>query len=299
MMAPEEFLDRFEKVRRLGDDKWQARCPSHDDRTPSLSVALTPERWLLYCQAGCPTEQVVADAGLEMGDLFAENGNGHREVIDTYDYTDERGELLFQVVRFAPKDFRQRRPDGVGGWEWRLGDTRRVLYRLPRVLEAVQRGERVYVAEGERDVHSLEKLGLTATCNAGGALKWRSEHSNALRGAEVVVIADRDDAGREHAKQVAESLQGVAADVEVVEPATGKDAADHLTAGRGLDDFVPLVISGEPKGRRAPAHLSGRFAHIGWSGSIASVYRCADSQSLPARRGSASRPSRTDICQRG
>lgn len=52
------------------------------------------------------------------------NGTHHapaaRRIVATYDYTDAHGELLFQVVRYHPKDFRQRRPDGKGGWVWKL-----------------------------------------------------------------------------------------------------------------------------------------------------------------------------------
>src|ERR1700730_6525628 len=60
---------------------------------------------------------------------------GHLE--KSYDYVNEAGELLFQVVRFEPKDFRQRRPDGRNGWIWNLNGTRRVLYRFPEVIEAL------------------------------------------------------------------------------------------------------------------------------------------------------------------
>ena len=45
--------------------------------------------------------------------------NDNRPVIEaTYDYRDEAGRLTYQVVRYPPKDFRQRRPDGSGGWVW-------------------------------------------------------------------------------------------------------------------------------------------------------------------------------------
>jgi 5S rRNA maturation endonuclease (ribonuclease M5) len=180
-------------------------------------------------------------------DLAASNGK--REVVATFDYEDEHGDLLFQVVRFEPKDFRQRRPDGRGGWVWRLGDTRRVLYRLPRVLAAVEKGEIIYVVEGEKDADALLEAGEVATCNPMGAGKWRDEYSEALRGARVIIVADRDEAGRKHAAKVAKSLEGVAADVTVVEAAEGKDAAEHLAAGREVTEFVPSPDrAGPPNG---------------------------------------------------
>lgn len=115
-----------------------------------------------------------------------------------------------------------------------------MLYRLPKVLLAARKGARVYIVEGEKDVHAIEEAGGVATCNPGGAGKWRAEYAEALRGTDVVIVADRDDAGTNHGEQVRASLEGVALAATVVEPATGKDAADHLSAGKKLDDFVPV-----------------------------------------------------------
>ena len=105
----------------------------------------------------------------------ASNGraNSQHKIVASYDYTDEFGTLLFQVVRLAPKTFRQRRPDGKGGWIWNLEGVTRVLYRLPDLMEALALERRVFVVEGEKDVESLARLGIVATCNPGGAGKWR------------------------------------------------------------------------------------------------------------------------------
>ena len=97
-------------------------------------------------------------------------------IVETYDYCDENGTLLFQVVRFEPKDFRQRRPDGRGGWIWNLHDARRVLYRLPELLKAVAAGETIYIPEGEKDVDNLRALEVVATTNPGGIKKWRDDY---------------------------------------------------------------------------------------------------------------------------
>ena len=114
---------------------------------------------------------------VEVTRLHPEQQSPSRRVVKTYDYTDVHGALLFQVVRFEPKDFRQRRPDGNGGWLWSLGDTQRVLYRLPEVAEAVASDHPIFIAEGEKDVDALMGIGVTATCNPGGAGKWRDEYS--------------------------------------------------------------------------------------------------------------------------
>ena len=90
-------------------------------------------------------------------------------IVATYDYTDEHGELLYQAVRYDPKDFRQRAPNPDGSWSWSIKGVKRVLYRLPEVLAAVAEGKAIYICEGEKDVEAARALGLVATCNAMGA----------------------------------------------------------------------------------------------------------------------------------
>jgi 5S rRNA maturation endonuclease (ribonuclease M5) len=160
-----------------------------------------------------------------------------------YDYLDANGELLYQVVRFDPKDFRQRRPDGNGGWTWSLNGVQRVPYRLPELLTADKQAT-TYVAEGEKDVDRLRALGLVATTNPQGAGKWRDEFSEHLRSRHIVVVADNDEDGRQHADQVAQSLHGKAASVKVLElphlPDKG-DVADWLDAGGSAEELVRLA----------------------------------------------------------
>lgn len=160
-----------------------------------------------------------------------------------YPYTDERGALLFEVVRKTGKKFLQRRPDGAGGWAWKLGDVRRVPYRLVDLVED-DADRTVYIVEGEKDVEALVAKGFLATCNPGGAGKWSAVASTArevLRERELVVVADRDDVGRKHAIEVAESLRDVARSLVTVEcPAPHKDVSDLLAAGGKLAELVPL-----------------------------------------------------------
>jgi hypothetical protein len=216
-----------------------AQCPAHDDRNPSLHITQGADRVLVKCQGSCDTDDVLAVLELTRADLFDEpkqNGNGRREVA-AYDYTDEAGKLLFQVVRFEPKDFRQRRPEGAG-WTWSLGNTRRVLYRLPAVLKAAESGETVYVVEGEKDVHAVEHVGSVATCNPGGAAKWRDDYTTSLTGAAVVVVADCDPTGRDHGRRVLKSLQSAGVAARLVEALVGKDVSDHLAADHTLYQLV-------------------------------------------------------------
>jgi 5S rRNA maturation endonuclease (ribonuclease M5) len=163
--------------------------------------------------------------------------------IEKYRYTDEHGTLLFEVLRCTGKNFPQRKPDPTAksGWCWKLGNTRKPLYRLPAVLQAIRDGEPVFVCEGEKDVHAIERAGYVGTCNPGGAGKtgkWLKEHTEALADADVVIVADRDDVGRAHARRIAQALEGVARAVRRVEAAEGKDAFDHLSAGKTVEEFL-------------------------------------------------------------
>ena len=241
----EEVLGRLHGVKRAGAG-YMARCPAHEDRCASLSVAAGEGgRVLLFCQAGCKTADVAAAIGLSLAELMGkarDPGGGKAKIVATYDYLDESGALLYQVLRFEPKTFRQRRPNG-SGWEWRLDGVRRVLYRLPQVLAAAKSRETIYICEGEKDVEALERAGCMATCNAGGAGKWRPQYNEALRGANVIIVADNDEPGRKHAAAVAAALEGVAAALCVVAAREGKDAADHLAAGHGPEEFVRLDLT--------------------------------------------------------
>ncbi len=240
------LLERLDGVRRSGAG-WEARCPAHEDRRASLGVAEGQDgRALLTCHAGCDTAAIVSALGLTMADLFPpreRQDRPARKVVATYDYRDETGALLYQVVRFEPKGFAQRRPGGNGGWTWSMAGARRVLYRLPEVLAAVKAGRTLCVVEGEKDVDALAAVGVTATTNPGGAGKWAAECGEALRGAKVMVLPDNDDPGRKHADQVAAALDGIAAEVRVVAlpdlPPKG-DVSDWLAAGGTVRDLARL-----------------------------------------------------------
>lgn len=137
------------------------------------------------------------------------SSHGGKRIVATYDYVDEEGTLLYQVVRYTnPKGFSQRRPDGHDGWLWNLNGVPQLLYRLPEVLEAIAMGKPICIAEGETDVNTLRQHGYIATCNSGGAKKWRDEHSQALKdAAEVIIFGDNDEAGRAHVALVNRSLR--------------------------------------------------------------------------------------------
>jgi hypothetical protein len=185
-----------------------------------------------------------------------------KTIVATYDYTNEDGELLFQVVHRAPKGFRQRRPDGKDGWIWSLGEMSRVLYRLLEVKEAVALERPIFVAEGEKAVDALVKLGVPATCSPGGAEKWRDDYSQHLSGADVVVLPDNDEPGERHCEAVAKLLAGYAARVRVL-----------FCGCRGFRPRAMLMIGSRPvkppnsfgslpkQMRSIPRHLNLACAH--------------------------------------
>ena len=165
-----------------------------------------------------------------------------------YDYRDATGALIFEVCRLKPKDFRQRRPDGEGGWVWNVKGITQVPYRLPKILAAPD-DETIFIVEGEKDCDNLSSIGLTATCNAGGAMKWSREFGTYLQGRPVVILPDADEAGENHAHDVAKKLEGFASAIRILRlpDLTPKgDVSDWLAAGgtadklRALADAAPL-----------------------------------------------------------
>ena len=222
-----------------GDNSWQCHCPVHDDKESSLTISLSNGKILFYCHAGCSQKAVLEE--LKRRNLWAEKSTTtKKKIVATYDYTDEDNNLLYQVCRFEPKDFRQRRPNGKGGWIWNLKDTRRVLYCLPKILVSDQ----VFICEGEKDVAALNAQGLTATTNCGGASNWITEYSASLENRECIILPDNDEPGLRHAIKIAQSLDGKARSVKIIElpglPIKG-DISDWFAMGHNKEDLLELV----------------------------------------------------------
>jgi hypothetical protein len=271
----QEILSRLQGVKPTGQHQWAARCPAHDDQHASLCVGQGKDgRALVYCQAGCSTFEIRKVLDMPWSAFFPPGSAAPERpsrIVAAYDYRDASGELLFQVIRLDPKDFRQRRPVGDGHWTWGLSEGTycqrpdgdwykadgnspvgegvrelpecpRVLYRLPELLIA-EASAWVFVVEGEKDADNLAALGFVATCNPGGAGKWsRLSDDSALHGRRVAILPDKDDPGRKHAQDVAARLTGNAAEVRIVSlPGPGKDVSDWIAAGGTADDLTSLV----------------------------------------------------------
>ncbi len=237
------------------DNQREARCPAHDDRNPSLSVTRVNDRVLINCHNGCATADILAAIGLTIRDLFDRpvnpNGNGAKHQITDhkskrvaeYRYTDETGRVLYVIVRKEPG----RNPGDKKTFvtEYPNGPTKqRVVYRLTDVMAAAMDGRPIYLVEGEKDADRLAALGVVATTSVHGANGWRPEYAEPFAGATVIIVADRDPEGCGYAARAAADLRNAGCTVRIVQSAIDQphaDVSDHLDAGLGLDDLVPLL----------------------------------------------------------
>jgi hypothetical protein len=190
-----------------------------------LSITRIEGQVLLYCHGGCDSRDVMAALGRPMSDLFDDQKGA------TYDYTDG-----WKVHRSYDRDGRKRfRQSGDNT----NGQTT-TLFRLPEVRRAVAEGKVIYLPEGEKDVLAVESLGGVATTSRMGASNWDKVDPTPLHDGRIICVADKDEQGRKWAAEVLSSLDGKVKSLEFREAKVGKDAADHIAAGFGLDDLVVM-----------------------------------------------------------
>ncbi len=267
-MSPlDRVLAAFPNAQQTKPNEWKVRCPVHGaDNNPSLSIGPADNGGVvLHCFAGCANQEIVSRVNLTMADLMPPPlpKPATKQIIKTYPYTDATDTIIFEVVRYEPKDFRQRRPDGKGGHIWNLKGVSMCLYRLPEIAPAID-GERfIFLVEGEKDADRVRSLGLVATTNAGGAEKWKQEYTEALRGAHVILMPDNDGPGRKHMNRVAAALSSVAASVRILDlpglPPKG-DVSDWINADPAHDAHMlhdlaseaPIWTPGAPQSAPEP-----------------------------------------------
>lgn len=279
MDYPPHYHDVFSKLDGLEHrgGQWFAKCPSHDDQEASLALTIGDDGNLIVkCHAraaSCTFESIVSALGVQKSAFFppdkrTENTQQKQKsrIVATYDYRDEENRLLYQAVRFEPKDFRQRRKSDQG-WVWSLKGVRRVLYRLPEILKSAKQPSppAVFIVEGEKDVETLRSLGLVATTNAGGAGKWLAEYNEALRDRFVVVIGDNDESGNDHVKLVCENIKPVARELRVVAlpglPEKG-DVTNWVEAGGTREKLRELVKDASPFAQAQHSRSETKAAQI-------------------------------------
>jgi hypothetical protein len=228
------------------------RCPAHDDKGKSLKVGYRDNHVTLHCFShNCSRQAVMDRIGARWGDMSDYGPMVGGKLLGTFTYTDERGAEVLRAHRYTDPPgvrYEHYRPDG-----WVFDSAARgphVLYRLPEVVAAVEAEERVFVVDSEQAADALHAAGVVATTAAyrPPGKPWKPEYVDRLHGAYVTVVARKSEAGRRDARLLAGLLlDGGAADVQLVEPATAKrsaDAADHLAAGFGPDQLAPLYVEG-------------------------------------------------------
>lgn len=265
MTADIDFASLIEPVARqlLGEpnrrlsSKAELRFSSHG----SLSVEIAGTKkgqWFDHeaSEGGGVLDLIARETGCKNGESVrwlrehgfaeasADKPHAKREMAH-YDYRDAGGNLVFQVVRFEPKTFRQRRPDENGGWTWDVRSVERVPYRLPELLNAAACAP-VFICEGEKDVDALHERGLVATTNPGGAGKWAPSMSAHLHDRDVILLPDNDEAGEEHSVDVQARLRGFAKSVRIIRlpglPPKG-DVSDWLSAGGTAEELERLAAA--------------------------------------------------------
>ncbi len=210
-------------------------CPCHDDKEGSLSIHCGENgKVLINCFAGCSFNDIVKKL-----DLRPDKTNDTPIIINTYDYTNEAGELQYQVVRYHPKSFKQRRPDG-NDWIWNLNGITPTLYHLPEVLQAIKDCKTIWIVEGEKDVDNLRKAGQVATTiNGGASSKWPPSLIPQFLNATVAIIPDSDEPGRKYAQYVANLLFGWCSSLKIVNLPL-KDVSDYLDSGKTIDNLLNI-----------------------------------------------------------
>jgi putative DNA primase/helicase len=261
-MTPiETLLDRLPDARKSGNG-WSARCPAHDDRRASLSVAQGDDgKALVKCHAGCDTSAVLAAVGLKLADLFPpkvgptptrngklasggrtfataedavaelERRHGKRSALWTYH--DAAGDPVGLVVRWDKPYGKEIRPIArrADGWHIAAMSEPRPLYGLPDLAAA----RRVIVCEGEKAADAARSLGFTATTSAGGSQAAQKTDWRPLAGKEVWILPDNDAPGRKYAETVAGILARltpapVVRIVELPDLPDGGDIVDWIDA---------------------------------------------------------------------
>jgi 5S rRNA maturation endonuclease (ribonuclease M5) len=233
--------NRGHALKRAGENFVTNACPKAQHKKFHRPVSIDPSKQLWHCNdcnvGGTVIDWEMVEKNISAADAMRALGGGRNgsfpKPTAIYDYTDETGKLLYQVCRFKPKDprkkkdFKQRRPDGKGGWIWNTDGVRRILYNLPEVIKA----QTVVITEGEKDADNLRFLGHVATTNPHGAEKWRDEYGETLRDKDVVIFGDADEKGQAHVEQVISSLGGIARSIKRVPVPDGfKDVSDYIAS---------------------------------------------------------------------
>lgn len=245
-----QVLERLDGVKARPGGRYEAPCPAHDYKEPSLGITEGDDgRVLLNCLAGCETEDVIAVIGLTMQDLFpARSSEGPRRPSRVWEIKDREGVLKGRHLRFdkgEDKECLWTRPNG----QWGLSGTPlsgMPLYGSEEVPDWPERS-RVVLVEGEPARDALAAVGIRSLGTVTGASTTPGpEALEVLRGHRVIMWADNDDAGREHMERIAKPLSDIASEMRWF---TWEDAPDKGDAA----DY-PAIITRDREGIRDLKH---------------------------------------------
>jgi len=243
-MELKKILEKLEGVKKT-NDHYIANCPAHQDRHPSLSLRESEGKLLIFCHAGCSYGKVLDALGIKKATPSCE-----RIEVAHYNYTDEQGKILLQVVRYEPKGFSQRRPEN-GVW---VDDTKGVnapLYNLPQILRNKENGGYVIFVEGEKDVETLRSYDVVGTTIRGGSSgKWSVQYTSTLEGVNVAIIPDNDAPGQKHAERVAASIYGWAKSVRIItlpDQEKGDDVTDWMARQDNPKIKLAHILNNSPE----------------------------------------------------
>ena len=262
-MSVELLIAKLDKVSKKQGGGWMARCPAHKDGRPSLAIDEKDGKTLVKCFAGCSSDAIIGAVGLTWKDLMPQEKPqfspqpAQSQIVASYKYTTENGDLLYEVVRLHPKSFRQRRPDGAGGWIYNMTDVRRVPYRLPEVLKH----DTIALCEGEKDAETVTRLGFCGTATVGGSNGWLPAYADYFKGKDVLLFPDQDEAGKTYRDAVLESVGPVAKSIVVVNVTAGcKDVSEFaMMHGEQARERIDALISDAPvltKGIHVPIYTA-------------------------------------------
>ena len=220
-MTTQEILQHFNGVEKRNINKWQCKCPTHDDKNASLSVEQASDgRTLLKCHAGCNTRDIVSAVGLNMSDLYTQPKQSPSKLVEEYTYTptlkksrliDANGNKTFRWHSFVNN-------------KWCSGTNKQKLPLYNQQILSSLKDNIVYVVEGEKDVNTLTKYNLPSVCSPHGATKgndsgkkWLDSYTELFCGIDVIILQDNDDVGKSFANAIATKLLSKAKSVKVID----------------------------------------------------------------------------------
>lgn len=255
-MRIEEIISRFQGVRSLNDRSYQCRCPCHNDREASLTVTQAGDKLLLHCHAGCDTRDILQNIGLTMADINGEKqesswkekleGFMHKKIEAVYEYTNEKGVYLYSKIRFEGKVIRYGVLDKKEDFfHMNVKGIEKTLYQLPKLLSSIKNGYPVYFVEGEKDVHTLQAIGLTAT-TCGGVSDWKKEFAPYFKGAKVIVLPDYDEPGERLCQQVLRDIKQYAYYTKTVTTSRTEkgDVTDYIQKEGHTKEELQALVQG-------------------------------------------------------